>query len=1111
MQSQFVLSSSSSPSLNSNALAAKERCLKLMTQLEKAFKEGAYGTTDKPFEQALYELLRLLKPRLGGLTLAERMDNPTHLVIRLLSLMNEDAFLNLSQDNLRYQIAAALHAALDLVVIESYEESWISFPKNIHTPYRGEIEAIKIIEFFERGKFSLALQYELDCCKENIRALLEKKKDWEKVLDIIKLGIARDTGGLLQYINELRQEFQPLWQVTVLLFRRLVPLAQQSLRVLTVLQSMIADTCQGNEFHCHYAAQEALAETIALSQGKERIAIQRQALGERTTGDKIKAVRERPTYWYLAQIRPPEHKAILGVSRKQENDCRYRLIHSLGDLLVEAIESKEAWSEDILNNLIEMLFYLQETEPAYLKEAQTWVRALNEKIRQDKPKAFYFEAFEQAHPGLEKKHLIEERECLKTELQYTVFDLKKQQIELKKVYAEKTELENTYQIVLAQQAEMKKQEAFLLKDKAKWEEEKAALIQHTLTDRQHVVSLERQCNRMKKQLEAAEATQKDLLEELDELKQAPQPQAMQARIQTLNDELKEEQTKVAKLNVSIQNLNEDLSVKSEQLRKLEETLSKDREALTVRKAELDRAEQTMTTEKESLKAEQEKLDQRVHHLKTCEERLKQQQIALEERESSLTEREYAMALQIEEIPAGSKKSVISNPSSSPSKSLFIIKPWRKEPFDPDFCKIAEAVKMDAGFLCPVLQRPAYDAMTLILATQEENSEGHLISDEAARHLFLEKKETTCPCCRQEVTGIMINRPLRALIKSIIETAALSKDPALLHPDKSSLVLGDVKVMPLLDAKETVLPSAPINPSIVGLFKPIIRELKLSLDPKQVTQVLTYVTESQQSEAETLLKKEPYLALTYGTVTDPGERTFKRITAFQYAVWALDWHMWEMMLKHFKDEHFALAAEQYKELNEQGTEHEKTFSLVPLVEALKAFPGDRFIYPLADTPYDTIRKDKKKLEDWRDVVGGLQKRLPLHVINEYCRTDRSFDPTPTFEEKELPREKAGRYDWIHWNRKKEPDGETYKFTLGGRGGDWIWIRASYREIYPYTNLEQFQKWTQDSAYDLIVFIDRYFEKDSIALMALNNKRTQQKNELGQLLEKRFENRSVFKPR
>jgi hypothetical protein len=36
------------------------------------------------------------------------------------------------------------------------------------------------------------------------------------------------------------------------------------------------------------------------------------------------------------------------------------------------------------------------------------------------------------------------------------------------------------------------------------------------------------------------------------------------------------------------------------------------------------------------------------------------------------------------------------------------------------------------------------------------------------------------------------------------------------------------------------------------------------------------------------------------------------------------------------------------------------------------------------------------------VGLAQRDLPVHVINEYCREDRSFLPLPAFNEDKLPR-------------------------------------------------------------------------------------------------------------
>ena len=42
------------------------------------------------------------------------------------------------------------------------------------------------------------------------------------------------------------------------------------------------------------------------------------------------------------------------------------------------------------------------------------------------------------------------------------------------------------------------------------------------------------------------------------------------------------------------------------------------------------------------------------------------------------------------------------------------------------------------------------------------------------------------------------------------------------------------------------------------------------------------------------------------------------------------------------------------------------------------------------------------DHWCKVVGGAQKGLPAHVVNEYCRGDRPFDPCPQEWESKLPR-------------------------------------------------------------------------------------------------------------
>ena len=45
---------------------------------------------------------------------------------------------------------------------------------------------------------------------------------------------------------------------------------------------------------------------------------------------------------------------------------------------------------------------------------------------------------------------------------------------------------------------------------------------------------------------------------------------------------------------------------------------------------------------------------------------------------------------------------------------------------------------------------------------------------------------------------------------------------------------------------------------------------------------------------------------------------------------------------------------------------------------------------------------ERIDHWCKVVGGEQKLLPVHVVNEYCRPDRPFEPCPSEWEAKLPR-------------------------------------------------------------------------------------------------------------
>jgi hypothetical protein len=160
--------------------------------------------------------------------------------------------------------------------------------------------------------------------------------------------------------------------------------------------------------------------------------------------------------------------------------------------------------------------------------------------------------------------------------------------------------------------------------------------------------------------------------------------------------------------------------------------------------------------------------------------------------------------------------------------------------------------------------------------------------------------------------------------------------------------------------------------------------------------LKHIGFGEQDEAETMLKINPRLALTPDNLTDCAGRQFKQITGFQYAVWALDWHMWNMLRKYIPEE---LVKQQLMCL-ETGVwfkEHGAQANWQNLIDALQNYI----------TYYE--KWDEEKCESyWCKQVGGAQLLLPAHVINEYCRSDRSFSPCPEFKELNLPR--IGISDW-----------------------------------------------------------------------------------------------------
>lgn len=154
----------------------------------------------------------------------------------------------------------------------------------------------------------------------------------------------------------------------------------------------------------------------------------------------------------------------------------------------------------------------------------------------------------------------------------------------------------------------------------------------------------------------------------------------------------------------------------------------------------------------------------------------------------------------------------------------------------------------------------------------------------------------------------------------------------------------------------------------------------------VARLLQHVAFGEQEQAEKMLQSTPGLLLHKGNVTDYSRRTFHSITAFQYALWALDRHMWTMILKYLPRE------EATKQLHDHVyNQKDSYYDFAPLINALQTY---------VDNCDDWT--DDEHSQHWIKVVGGAQRLVPVHVVNEYCREDRSFGLLPQFNEGHLPR-------------------------------------------------------------------------------------------------------------
>ncbi len=220
---------------------------------------------------------------------------------------------------------------------------------------------------------------------------------------------------------------------------------------------------------------------------------------------------------------------------------------------------------------------------------------------------------------------------------------------------------------------------------------------------------------------------------------------------------------------------------------------------------------------------------------------------------------------------------------------------------------------------------------------------------------------------------------------------------------------------------------------LALFQPLL----------DVRKLLHYVARGDHNAVEAMLKKDMSLIFKRGVVTDCSGREFENISAFEYALWALDKHMWAAMIACIPQNEegrkvFAQLIAQYNKVNTDGV----TYKLNGKTITEQHFDFNNTIIKELQTQVDSLNAPGVKHWDaidkqWREGVGSAQNLFPMHVVYEYC-SDEPFYPVPKFTSQ--PKSSKQFFNWTtdkdeNWfsvASKLSVDFAIYKGGHCGRG-------------------------------------------------------------------------------
>ncbi|QEY51317.1 F-box protein [Legionella longbeachae] len=231
---------------------------------------------------------------------------------------------------------------------------------------------------------------------------------------------------------------------------------------------------------------------------------------------------------------------------------------------------------------------------------------------------------------------------------------------------------------------------------------------------------------------------------------------------------------------------------------------------------------------------------------------------------------------------------------------------------------------------------------------------------------------------------------------------------------------------------------------LSLFKPMV----------DVRKLLHHVVRGQHDAVQLILTDDISLMFKRGKVTDCSEREFENISSFEYALWALDKHMWAKMITCVPQNEeskriLEILIAQYNKVNTEGVTYR--FNGKTITET--HFDFENTIIKELQTQVDSLNalgeKNWRAIDkQWKEGVGGAQKRLPMHIVDEYC-SNEPFYPVPKFASQPKSSKQFNNWatekdeNWFSVDSKLSFDFAIYKGQLPDLGlfGDVRRVRGA----------------------------------------------------------------------